>query len=104
FSTFVNEKYRVAFTAMQPEMDKAVKEAQVKYASDPAMRTKESFRIGREMAARIPRPPLSSLIDQIAHIAQVAVGEQVGLGFHFRRIPASPRGLNPVTHLRTVLS
>src|SRR5205814_10317520 len=45
FSAFVDEKYRVAFTALRPEFDKAVKEAQVKYASDPAMRTRESFRI-----------------------------------------------------------
>ena len=103
FSAFVDEKYRVAFTALRPQFDKAVKEAQLKYASDPAMRTKESFRIGREMAARIPRPPLSSLIDQIAHIAKVAGVDHVGLGSDFDGISSLPEGIDSAADLPKII-
>jgi len=40
-------------------------------------------RIEREWMAKIPRPPLKSLIDHIDHIAKVAGIDHVGLGSDF---------------------
>lgn len=99
FSAFVDETYRKAFTAMRPELDKAVKAAADRYAADPAMRTKETFRVGREMAARIPRPPFSALIDQIEHVARVAGVEHAGLGSDFDGIPSMPEGIDSAADL-----
>jgi membrane dipeptidase len=43
----------------------------------------EVDRIEREWMAKIPRPPLKSLIDHIDHIAKVAGVDHVGLGSDF---------------------
>jgi membrane dipeptidase len=99
FSAFVDESYRKAFTAMRPEFDKAVKEASDRTANDPALRTRETTRIGREMAARIPRPPFSALIDQIEHVARVAGPSHAGLGSDFDGIPSMPQGIDSAADL-----
>ena len=104
FSAFVDEDYRKAFTAMWPEAVKAVKEAEQKYAGDPAMRTKETFRIGKEFAARIPRPPLKALIDQIDHIAKVAGVDHTGIGSDFDGIPSMPQGIDSAADLPKIFS
>ena len=50
-------------------------------------------RIEREWMAKIPRPPLKSLIDQIDHIAKVAGVDHVGLGSDFDGVSgATPAG------------
>ena len=102
FSAFVDESYRKAFVAMRPEIDQAVKLAAQKYAHDPAARTRETSRIGREMAARIPRPPFSSLIDQIEHVARVAGVEHAGLGSDFDGIPSLPQGIDSAADLAKI--
>ena len=43
----------------------------------------EIEKLQRQYADRIPRPPLSMLIDQIDHIAKVAGVDHVGLGSDF---------------------
>ena len=57
-------------------------------------------RIEREWAAKIPRPPLKSLIDHIDHIAKVAGIDHVGLGSDFDGVSgATPEGIDSAADL-----
>jgi len=54
----------------------------------------------REWAAKIPRPPLSALIDHIDHIAKVAGVDHVGLGSDFDGVSgATPEGIDSAADL-----
>jgi membrane dipeptidase len=56
--------------------------------------------IQREYLAKIPRPPLQVLIDQIDHIAKVAGIDHVGLGSDFDGVSgALPQGMDSVADL-----
>jgi membrane dipeptidase len=56
--------------------------------------------IEREWAARIPRPPFNSLMDQIDHIAKVAGVDHVGLGSDFDGCSgATPTGIDSAADL-----
>ena len=60
----------------------------------------EVDRIEREWMAKIPRPPLKSLIDQIDHIAKVAGIDHVGLGSDFDGVSgATPQGIDSAADL-----
>jgi len=56
--------------------------------------------IEREWMAKIPRPPLKSLIDHIDHIARVAGIDHVGLGSDFDGVSgATPQGIDSAADL-----
>ena len=60
----------------------------------------EIDRIEREWMAKIPRPPLKSLIDHIDHIAKVAGIDHVGLGSDFDGVSgATPQGIDSAADL-----
>jgi membrane dipeptidase len=60
----------------------------------------EEDRIEREWMAKIPRPPLKSLIDHIDHIAKVAGIDHVGLGSDFDGVSgATPQGIDSAADL-----
>jgi membrane dipeptidase len=60
----------------------------------------EINRIEREWMARIPRPPLKSLIDHIDHIAKIAGIDHVGLGSDFDGVSgATPQGIDSAADL-----
>ena len=60
----------------------------------------EVDRIEREWTAKIPRPPLKSLIDHIDHIAKVAGIDHVGLGSDFDGVSgATPQGMDSAADL-----
>jgi membrane dipeptidase len=60
----------------------------------------ELDRIEREWMAKIPRPPLKSLIDHIDHIAKVAGIDHVGLGSDFDGVSgATPQGIDSAADL-----
>jgi membrane dipeptidase len=57
-------------------------------------------RIEREWMAKIPRPPLKSLVDHIDHIAKVAGIDHVGLGSDFDGVSgATPQGIDSAADL-----
>ena len=57
----------------------------------------------REWAAKIPRPPLKSLIDHIDHIAKVAGVDHVGLGSDFDGVSgATPTGIDSAADLSKI--
>jgi membrane dipeptidase len=52
-----------------------------------------------KLASKLPRPPLSDLIDHIDHMVKVAGVDHVGLGSDFDGIDCSPEGLDSVADL-----
>ncbi len=51
------------------------------------------------LATKLPRPPMSDLIDHIDHMVKVAGVDHVGLGSDFDGIDCSPQGIDSVADL-----
>ena len=101
YNAFIDENYRQAAEAQKKDRDAAVAEyvAQRKAAGQPVTYLNQD-RIEREWAAKIPRPPLKSLIDNIDHIAKVAGIDHVGLGSDFDGVSgATPEGIDSAADL-----
>ena len=101
YDAFIDETYRKADTAQAKDRDAAVKAYtdQLK-AAGKTVTYLDRDRIEREWAAKIPRPPLSSLIDHIDHIAKVAGIDHVGLGSDFDGVSgATPQGIDSAADL-----
>jgi membrane dipeptidase len=101
YSAFVDENYRKAAEAQAKERDAAVEEYVAKQkAAGKTVTYVDEDRIEREWAAKIPRPPLKSLIDHIDHVAKVAGIDHVGLGSDFDGVSgATPQGINSAADL-----
>ncbi len=101
YSAFVDENYRKAAEAQAKERDAAVEEFVAKQkAAGKTVTYVDEDRIEREWAAKIPRPPLKSLIDHIDHVAKVAGIDHVGLGSDFDGVSgATPQGINSAADL-----
>ena len=101
YDGFIDEDYRRASEAQRPERDAAVKASidQLK-AAGKTVTYVDADRIEREWTAKIPRPPLKSLIDHIDHIAKVAGVDHVGLGSDFDGVSgATPEGIDSAADL-----
>jgi membrane dipeptidase len=101
FSAFDDAKYLEASQAQAKERDAAVEVALAKKrASGQAITYLDEDMVEEEWLARIPRPPFSSLIDQIDHIAKVAGLDHVGLGSDFDGVSgATPAGMDSAADL-----
>jgi membrane dipeptidase len=101
FSAFDDEDFRKELEAQSKDMATA----QQKYLDQLKAEGKtptyvDSDRIEREWMAKIPRPPLKSLIDHIDHIAKVAGVDHVGLGSDFDGVSgATPQGIDSAADL-----
>jgi membrane dipeptidase len=100
YSAFISDKWRLAWEAQKPEREAAEKAAEAKaraegkpwgYSQEDAM--------DKEFAAKIPRPPLSDLIDHIDHMVKVAGIDHVGIGSDFDGIPSAPEGIDSAADL-----
>ncbi len=101
YNAFVDENYRKAAEAQTKDRDAAVKAYTDKLRAEGKTPTYlDSDRLEREWAAKIPRPPLSSLIDHIDHIAKIAGVDHVGLGSDFDGVSgATPEGIDSAADL-----
>jgi membrane dipeptidase len=100
YSAFLSEDFRTAWMAQKPERDKATQAVIDKARAEGRAATfAETDAIDKEYAAKIPRPPLSVLIDHIDHVAKVAGIDHVGLGSDFDGIPSMPEGLDSAADL-----
>jgi membrane dipeptidase len=86
---------------MEPEVKKAVADAKTKAGAEGrAFSQADEDKLRRSYADRIPRPPLSMLIDHIDHIAKVAGIDHVGLGSDFDGINGQlPEGIDSPSDL-----
>jgi membrane dipeptidase len=101
FNAFIDEGYRKASEAQAKDRNDAVKaSAERLKASGKTLTYLDNDRIEREWAAKIPRPPLSALIDHIDHVAKVAGIDHVGLGSDFDGVSgAMPQGIDSAADL-----
>jgi membrane dipeptidase len=105
YSGFISQEYRNAQKAMAPEVQKEIDALKAKNKAEGKETAQtEIDKLQRAAADRIPRPPLSALIDHIDHIAKVAGVDHVGLGSDFDgingQLPAeidSPADLPKIT-------
>jgi membrane dipeptidase len=101
YDAFIDENYRKAADAQKKDAEAAVKAriAELKAAGKPVTYLDKDA-VEREWAAKIPRPPLKSLIDHIDHIAKVAGVDHVGLGSDFDGVSgATPEGIDSAADL-----
>jgi len=101
YSAFLSQAYRDAQKAQKPEVDKAVQELKDKAKAEGREVTYEEIsKLERRFSDRIPRPPLSVLIDHIDHIAKVAGVDHVGLGSDFDGVDGQmPQGMDSAADL-----
>jgi membrane dipeptidase len=101
FNGFDDADFRKAMVAQEKDQAAAVKKYvdQLKAEGKPVNYV-EVNRIEREWMAKIPRPPLKSLIDHIDHIAKAAGIDHVGLGSDFDGVSgATPQGIDSAADL-----
>jgi membrane dipeptidase len=101
YNGFIDENYRKASEAQAKDREAGVKAYmdQLKAAGKTPTYL-DSDRMEREWSAKLPRPPLSALIDHIDHIAKVAGIDHVGLGSDFDGVNgATPEGIDSAADL-----
>jgi membrane dipeptidase len=104
FSGFDDAKYLEASVAQEKDRNAAVEAAlaRKRAAGENATFINED-QVQREWMAKIPPPPLSSLIDHIDHIAKVAGVDHVGLGSDFDGVSgATPVGMRSAADLPNI--
>ncbi len=101
FAGFLDQTYWNAAQAQQKEQEAATRAYLEKLKADGKQVTfTDEDRISREWMAKIPRPPFTTLIDHIDHIAKVAGVDHVGLGSDFDGVSgATPEGMNSAADL-----
>jgi membrane dipeptidase len=101
YSGFDDADFRNAMEAQAKDQAAAMQKYtdELKAAGKPVSYV-DVDRIEREWMAKIPRPPLKSLIDHIDHIAKVAGIDHVGLGSDFDGVSgATPQGIDSAADL-----
>src|ERR1700686_5075481 len=104
YSGFDDADFRKAMEAQAKDQAAAIQEYtdQLKAEGKPVNYV-EINRIEREWMAKIPRPPLKSLIDHIDHIAKIAGIDHVGLGSDFDGVSgATPQGIDSAADLPNI--
>jgi len=100
YSAFIDENYRLAWLAQREERSQAHAALEREYAvRNEPVPFHISNKVDREFAARIPRPPLSSLIDHFDHMIRIAGADHVGIGTDFDGISALPEGIDSAADL-----
>ncbi|MCP3100584.1 dipeptidase [Myxococcus sp. K15C18031901] len=100
FSMFIDDAYRREYAAGAPAREAAQQALAARNKdADAATRFREESALGRELAARVKRPPFESLVDHIDHVARVAGVDHVGLGSDFDGINSTPEGIDSVADL-----
>lgn len=104
YSGFISQKYRDAQLAQRDEVKKAEQALKDKFKAEGKEVTYSDIsKLDRQYADRIPRPPLSDLIDQIDHIVKVAGIDHVGIGTDFDGVDGQlPEGIDSAADLPKV--
>jgi membrane dipeptidase len=100
YSAFISEGWRTAWSALRPDLEADHNRQMARWKSEGRPITYAMVsRLDRHWAAKIPRPPLTLLIDHIDHIVKVAGIDHVGLGSDFDGIPSSVDGIDSAADL-----
>lgn len=100
YSAFVDENWRNAYNEQEKERTAAIDAVAQQYKdADPVTRYRAMDKVGKEWAAKIPRPPFNDIIDHLDHVAKVAGIDHVGLGSDFDGTPSMPEGMDSAADL-----
>jgi len=100
YSGFISDVWRTAWIAQASERQAAENAQIAQWKAEGKTVTYEmTDAMDKQWAAKIPRPPMSMLIDHIDHVAKVAGIDHVGLGSDFDGIPSSPEGIDSAADL-----
>jgi len=100
FPAFIDDAWRLAWLSLRAERD-AMFAAEAKPFRDAGQPVPYhvATRVDHHFTARIPRPPLASLLAHFEHIIGVAGIDHVGIGTDFDGIPALPQGIDSAADL-----
>jgi membrane dipeptidase len=101
YNGFDDDNFRKAMEAQAKDQAAAIQKYmdQLKTEGKPVNYV-DVDHIEREWMAKIPRPPLKSLIDHIDYIAKIAGTDHVGLGSDFDGVSgATPQGIDSAADL-----
>jgi membrane dipeptidase len=100
YCAFVSQKYFDTANRLRAEHDPDYEKEQELFIKPQTPEVKAEFAEAKaRLAAKLPRPPLSDLIDHIDHMVKVAGVDHVGLGSDFDGIDCSPQGLDSAADL-----
>ncbi len=100
YCAFVSEKYRETAHQLAEQHDPDYEAVQALFIKPQTPEVKQQLAEAKaRLAPKLPRPPLSDLIDHIDHMVKVAGVDHVGLGSDFDGIDCSPQGLDSVADL-----
>ncbi|PYY14209.1 MAG: membrane dipeptidase [Acidobacteria bacterium] len=100
YSAFVDETWRQAYEAQAKERSAAVDVVAEQYKdAAPVTRYRETDKIAKQWAAKVPRPPFDAIINHIDHVAKIAGVDHTGLGSDFDGTPSMPEGLDSAADL-----
>ena len=100
YSGFIDESFRNAINQLKSERSEAHRTLEAEFATrNQPVPFSASNAIDRAYAAQVPRPPLSSLIDHIDHIAKTAGIDHVGIGTDFDGIASLPADIDSAADL-----
>ena len=96
YNGFISQAYRDAQLKQAPEVKAATDALKAKAAAEGRQVTYGDLeKLQRSFYDKLPRPPLSALIDNIDHIAKVAGIDHVGLGSDFDGVSGQlPQGID----------
>ena len=99
FAGFVSQEYLKLSEPLWKEAREKMIELNEKYKDDSETLRAERMKLFQSMRERLPKVPLSALIDHIDHAVKIAGVDHVGLGSDFDGISAAPEKINDVTDI-----
>ncbi len=100
YAAFVSEPFRLAWNILQPEREAAERAAtEHAHRAGKTVTYAAELQIARSFHPRIPRPPLSALLNHIEHILRVCGTSHVGFGSDFDGTPLAPEGIDSAADL-----
>jgi len=97
---FISQKWANGMKQLAADKDPDYEELQSLFMAErtPAMQ-KQLYELEAVVEKKVPRPPLSDLIDHIDHMVKIAGVDHVGIGSDFDGIDCSPQGIDSVADL-----
>jgi membrane dipeptidase len=97
---FISQKWVDTSKKLQEAKDPDYMKVQELFRAERTPETmKEMFAAEATLEKKLPRPPLTDLIDHIDHMVKVAGVDHVGLGSDFDGIDCSPQGIDSAADL-----
>jgi membrane dipeptidase len=94
YSEFVDQNFRDAMLARKKDLLAQFNANARNQTSDPDETSRKSWNELKHYTDGVPRPPFTTLIDQIDHAVKIAGVDHVGLGSDFDGAPSTPEGVD----------